>query len=38
MDNMARLRIRADDLDRSDPSLTGGKYGDGIVDVTRMDI
>jgi hypothetical protein len=38
MDNIARLRILAVDLERSEPSLTGGKYGVGIVDATRIDI
>jgi hypothetical protein len=38
MDSIARLRILAEPLDRSDPSRTAGKYGDGIVDATRIDI
>jgi hypothetical protein len=38
MDSIARLRILAVDFERSEPSLTGGKYGDGIVDATRIDI
>jgi hypothetical protein len=38
MDSIAFLRSDAISLDRSEPSLNGGKYGDGIVDDTRIDI
>jgi hypothetical protein len=38
MDSIAFFRILASSLDRSDPSLKGGKYGDGIVEDIRIDI
>jgi hypothetical protein len=38
MDSIAFLRKFAVSLDRSEPSLNAGKYGDGIVEDIRIDI